>query len=280
MFIDGLIILTEKMQVELLQKYLSKLWNIYSSDYGKIKKIVQSNNIEKIIKNIFLKSAFEKSDAETQYKMLFEDNLIDIQNETIESQIEYLQKYLLKLGKINLNYSNYDKIKSIAQSAIISKISKNVFFKSAFEIADSEYQYKILFDDNLIDIQNETPESQIEYLQKYLSNIRNISSSYEKIKLIVQSGRISEKAKTFFIQSVFEKVDAQTQYKILFDDNLIHIQNETPENQIEYLQKYLLKLDSISSYNPDSNYYKIKLLAQTYKITENVTICTTKISKI
>jgi len=335
MLADGLIILSVESQIELLQKYLLELkkiekdsqWNV-DWKYKKIKYIAQSKKIDETAKVTFLQSAFEKASVDYQYKMLFEDCLIDIQNETPENQIELLQKYLSNFG--SENYFNYNQIKTIAQFEKIDEKSKSAFLKSAFEKAGA-YQYKMLFEDCLIDIQKTTlddqvkllqkigkldineiktiaqsekidvtaktaflqaafektstecqcimladgliflsVENQIELLQEYLLEIGKIERDwkYDKIKTIAQSNKIDETAKSTFLKSSFEKASADYQYKMLFEDCLIDIQNETPEGQIELLHKYLSNLGKIYHSDYDSEYDIIKSIAQSDKISE------------
>ncbi|MHC1738980.1 MAG: cold-shock protein [Ignavibacteriaceae bacterium] len=116
------------------------------------------NNLDK---KIFLKSVFEKVNAEIKYKMLFKDNLIDIQNETSKSQIDILRE----LGRLD-----FDKIKYIAQSDKIKETVKEVFLKSTFEEANPERQYKMLFDGLII----LSEEEQSEFLRKYLSELSSV----------------------------------------------------------------------------------------------------------
>ena len=68
---------------------------------------------------------------------------LEHQDETqrLEKQIQIL----LKLGRLD-----YDKIISISQSDKIEELAKNAFLNSAFENASEEYQYRMLFEDNLI----------------------------------------------------------------------------------------------------------------------------------
>ena len=261
MFFNGLIVLSKEKQIAFFEKFLLELESVSNLNYGTIKFIVQNDKFEETVKAGFLKSVFEKSTAECQYKMLFEDNLISIQNETSESQIELLQKYLTKIDIINIdsNWNVYDrdwkynKIKFIGQSNLTEKKAKDVFLKSAFEKSTEEYQYKMLFEDNLINIQNETSESQIELLSKFER------LDFDKIKTISQSDKLEEIVKDAFLKSAFEKSTAECQYKMLFEDNLINIQNETPESQINLLSKFeRLNLD------------KIKTISESDKLEETV----------
>jgi cold shock CspA family protein len=206
MLIDDLISISEQEQNEFLQKYLFELGSISYSNYDRIKSIAKSDKVKERVKGTFLKSAFESASAEYQYKMLFDDSLIDIQKETSESQIELLQ---------NLERLDIDKIKSISQSDKVEETAKDAFLKSAFENASAEYQYKMLFDDNLIDIQKETSESQIELLRK----LERLDT--DKIKSISQSDKIEETVKDAFLKSAFDKATAECQYKLLFDDCLV-----------------------------------------------------------
>jgi hypothetical protein len=73
--------------------------------------------------------------------MLFEDNLINIQNETPESQINLLSKF----ERLNL-----DKIKTISESDKLEETVKNAFLKSAFKKSTTEIQYEMLFGNSLI----------------------------------------------------------------------------------------------------------------------------------
>ncbi|HOP50563.1 MAG TPA: cold shock domain-containing protein, partial [Ignavibacteriales bacterium] len=219
MLIDGLIVLSPEGQIEVLNKYLLELDSIKYSTYDKIKSIAHSDKIEEKVKEDFLKSAFEKAGPEYQYEMLFEDKLIDLQKETLESQIELLNKYLLELDSIN--YSTYDEIKSIAESDKIEEKVKEDFLKLTFAKASSEYQYKMLFEDKLIDLQNETPESQKELLEKFGS------LTYEQIKSISELDWLEPKVKDAFLKSAFGKAYSEYQYKMLFEDKLIDLQNET-----------------------------------------------------
>jgi hypothetical protein len=225
LFDDKLIDLQQECsesQIELLQK-------LGSLDIYRIKTIIQTEKIEENIKQIFLKSAFEKASAEHQYKMLFYDTLIDIQQESSESQLELLQKHLIALHEIN--FYNYDQIKSIAESNKIEESVMVTFLKTVFEKANAEYQYRMLFEDNLIDIQLESTETQIELLRKMgRLDINRINS-------IAQSEKIEGKAKEVFMKSAFEKAIAEHQYKMLFVDNLIDIEEESPEDQTELLRK-------------------------------------------
>ena len=266
---------TIESQIELLQKYLSKPGNISYSNYDHIKFIAQFGKIDETVKATFLKLAFEEASAEYQYKMLFEDCLIDIQKETTECQIKLFQNYLSGLGEIEKdsgwNVSNkdwrYDKIQSIFQSDKIGETAKATFLKSAFEKASAEYQYKMLFEDCLIDIQKETLESQIELFQKYLSTLGNISySSYNQIKSIRKSNKIDKTAKATFLKSAFEKISTEYQCKMLIDGLIIL----SEESQIELLQKYLSELGEIEKdwhiKNEDWKYDKIKSIHKSNKI--------------
>ncbi|HOP51054.1 MAG TPA: hypothetical protein PK887_10585, partial [Ignavibacteriales bacterium] len=141
------------------------------------------------------------------------DKLIDLQKETSESQKELLKKYLLKLG--NINDSTYAKIKSIAQSDKIEEKVKEDFLKLTFAKASSEYQYKMLFEDKLIDLQKETSESQKELLLKFGS------LKYEQIKSISRLDWLEQKVKYTFLENAFEKTDTYSQYQLLFVDCLI-----------------------------------------------------------
>jgi cold shock CspA family protein len=215
--------------------------------YVLIKEIVLKNNLKNEDKKIFLKSAFEKATAKYQYKILFEDNLIDIQKETTESQIELLQR---------IERLDIDKIKSIAQSDKIEETVKDAFLKSEFEKASTENQYKMVFEDNLIDIQKETTESQIELLQK----IERID--IDKIKSIAQSDKIEETVKNAFLKSEFEKANTENQYKMLFEGLVVL----SAEDQSKFLEKYLLDFGRITY----SNYDRIKSIAQSDKIEETI----------
>ncbi|MHC1738981.1 MAG: hypothetical protein AB9882_13325 [Ignavibacteriaceae bacterium] len=206
MLLDGLIILSEEKQVEFLQKYLLNLGVISNFTYERIKCIALSDKIEEKVKNDFLKSAFAKANPEIQHKMLFDDNLIDIQKETSERQIDLLQK-LVSL--------DVDKIKLILKSDKIKESIKDPFLKVAFEKADAEKQYRMLFDDNLMHIQNETSERQIDLLQKLAS------LDISEIKLILNSEKIDDTVKDAFLKSAFAKANLEIQYKMLFEDFLV-----------------------------------------------------------
>ncbi len=220
---DGLLILSEEKQIEFLKNYLFELGSISFSNYEKIKNIAKSDRFEKSAKDIFLKSAIENSNAEYHYKMLIEDNLLNIQNETSKLQIKLLQKYLTKINIIDIdsNWNVYDRnwksntIKFIAQSNLIEKNSKDAFLKSAFEKSTAECQYKLLFEDNLINIQNETPESQINLLSKFER------LDLDKIKIISESDKLEETVKDAFLKSAFKKSTTEIQYEMLFGNSLI-----------------------------------------------------------
>ena len=141
---EGLIHLSEDEQNEILQKYLSENKYIYESKYEIIKKIAYSKNLDKNPKNIFLKSAFEKADFNYQYKILFEDKLIDIFNESIDTQVEFLTK---------LKSLDFDRIKLIYQLEGFDKSVREAFLKSAFEKADVDFKYKIITNGLLNDIE-------------------------------------------------------------------------------------------------------------------------------
>ena len=132
--------------------------------------------------------------------------MINIQNETPESQIELLSKF---------ERFDLDKIKTISESDKLEKTVKDAFLKSAFEKSTAECQYKLLFEDNLINIQNETPESQIELLNKFER------LDLDKIKIISESDKLEETVKDAFLKSAFKKSTTEIQYKMLFGKSLI-----------------------------------------------------------
>jgi len=222
---EGLIHLSEDEQNEILQKYLSENKYIYESKYEIIKKIAYSKNLDKNPKNIFLKSAFEKADFNYQYKILFEDKLIDIFNESIDTQVEFLTK---------LKSLDIDRIKLIYQLEGFDKSVREAFIKSAFEKADVEYRILFLIE-GLIHL---SEDEQNEILQKYLSENKYIyKSTYEIIKKIAYSKNLDKNPKDIFLKSAFEKADVEYQYKILFEDKLIDIFNESIDTQVEFLTK-------------------------------------------
>ena len=159
-----------------------------------------------------------------------------------EIQSKLLKKYLLKLGSIN--YSTYNKIKSIAQSDNIEEKVKDEFLKLAFEEASTEYQCQMLLDGIII----LSTESQTELLNKYLIELGSIKSDtkYAKIKSIAHSDKIEEKVKEDFLKLAFAKASSEYQYKMLFEDKLIDLQNKTSESQTELLNKYLFNLGNIN----------------------------------
>ena len=252
---DGLISLSANEQTELLQKYLlvfEKFKESYhkENNYNHIKIIAQSNNIDEFIKSHFIKSVFEKLNAEYQYKILFEDKLIKIEKEAIESQNELLEKYLLKLGKIendtgwgvmNRNWK-YDSLKTISQYESFDENAIATFLKIAFEKANTEYQCK-MFEDGLIDL---SLKEQNNLLQKYLNELGDISySNYDKIKSISHYASFDEALKSFFFKSAFEKADVYCQHKLVFEDSLI---DYSEVSKIHRLRLWLKRQ------NPNFNY--------------------------
>ena len=254
MFLDGLVELTEIEQSELFLSYKVEFYSYYSSKYNQIIAIGKSNRVDELIKESFLKSVFEQISSEYQYKILFEDSLIDIRKETVEDQIELLQR----IGRLNT-----ERINTVIESDKINELAKEPFLKSAFEKADAKCKYRILFEDCLIDVEKELPEAQIELLQKYVKGLERIYyMNYDKIKKIAQSKKIDEVVKGKFLKIAFEKADSEYQYKILFEDCLIDVEKELPEAQIELLQKYAKGLERIYY----MNYDEIKKIAQSKKI--------------
>ena len=257
LFPDGLNDCSSDNQIELLQVYLSKFRYIESSGYATIKSIIQSKKINETTKVTFLKLAFEKASADCQYKMLFEDHLIVIENETTESQIELLQK----IERLDIN-----QIKSIAQSNRIKEDTKVIFLKSAFKKASTDCQYKMLFEDCLIDIENETTEIQIDILQK-LGKL-----DINQIKFISQSNKISEAVKVSFLKTTFGHSNTELQYKML----IMGLTTISTQEQQDFLNKYLLELGEIEKdfdlnvSNKDWRYDKIKSISQSDKINETV----------
>ncbi|OAV66839.1 cold shock domain protein CspD [Bacteroidales bacterium Barb4] len=219
--IEDLQHVNEKTQSELLQQYLSVLGKIERDNslnvkyvewkYNKITAIAQSGKIDEKIKDDFLKAAYEKASVDCKYKMLFEDCLIDISKQTLEIQSELLEQYL----------SDYS--------------------KAAYEEASDDYKYQMLFEDYLIDI----PEVQFKLLQQYLSklgkiehdnswNVKDKEWKYNKIKSIVKSDKIDEKAKEGFLKAAYEKASDDYKYKMLFEDNFLDF------DFIEYIKEYNL----------------------------------------
>ncbi|MFA9212896.1 MAG: cold shock domain-containing protein [Candidatus Methylacidiphilales bacterium] len=260
MLIDGLIILSEEIQTELLQKYVFDLVSIDNSSYILIKSVFQSDKIGETIKEAFLKSVFEKASAEFQFKMLI-DGLTIISG---ERQTALLQHF----GR-----SHIDTIKSIAQSEKIEGSVKNVFLQSVFEKASAEFQCKMLIDGLII----LSEERQTELLRKQLFFLYGINNSnYGTIKSIAQSDKIEETVKDAFIKTVFENSEAEFQYKMLLVYNLIHIQKETTERQIDQLEHYwktLCTIDTKRTNKFSSNEHKfdkIKSITQSDRIGEIV----------
>ena len=220
------------------EKYLLELGDVCYSNYEQIKSIAQSDKINETTKAAFLKSAFEKVSTDNKYKMLFDDCLIDIEKETTDIQIELLQKLLLGLGNIFPEY----------QSRKIDKAGKLTF---------GTYKGKGL---------TEVLTTEPSYIQWCLKNVNgfNIKVStrkYDIIKSIAKSKKIAKVAKVTFLKSAFEKANVEYQYKLLFEDCLIDIKEETAESQIELLRK-IGKL----------NINQIKSIAQSDKIEESAKV--------
>jgi cold shock CspA family protein/GTP-binding protein EngB required for normal cell division len=242
MFFEGLVTLSEESQIKLIQKYLLELGEINFTNYNQIKSISQSDKIEKTVKNAFLRLAFEKANPDYQYRMLFIEYLIDIQKETSESQIQILQKF---------ERLEIEKIKFIAQTDKIEKVVRDAFLKFIFDRANVEYQYKLMIEGIII----LSEESQIKVLEKYFENERTIGKYTGRLRLdfdiinsILQTNKIEISVKDAFLKFAFEKADAESQYKMLFVDNLIDIQKETSEYQVELLRKFgRLDIDKIKS---------------------------------
>jgi hypothetical protein len=245
-------------QSELLQQYLS--------DYNKVKIIAQSNKIDEKAKEDFLRVAYEKAGTHSKYKMLYEDCLIDIAKQTPEMQSEFLQQLLDY-------WFNYTAIKSIAQTDKIDEKVKESFLKAAYEKADANYKYKMLYEDCLIDISKQTPQIQFEFLQQYLSElIINNNSKYEQIKSIIQSDKIDEQVKENFLKAAYEKISVDYKHQMMID-GIIAL---TLETQSELLQQHLVKLGKIERDNSwnvkdkEWKYEKFKSIAQSDKIDEQV----------
>lgn len=238
-----------------------------------MKTISQTDKIDETEKVIFLKSAFEKANIEYRYKMLFEDCTLDIQNETSESQIELLKK----LGSLGIN-----QIRFIAGSNKIEKMAKAEFLNSAFKVANADDQFNMLFEDCLIDIQNETVEHQIELLQKVGS------LDIIQIRFIAQSDKIEKTAKVEFLNSAFEKTRVEYQYKMLFEDRfpikitvffkmydlLYYINRNNPSRYQKIFEKYYLEIPKVDllrlwlhELNP--NYDYLDFFHSSCQLTEN-----------
>lgn len=222
MICEGLIIPTEEQQIKFMQEYISKLDKIDTSNFNQIKYIALSDKIDEALKKDFLRSAFEIADVDYQYLMVFDDNIINIQNESTEYQREVLKKF---------ENCDIDSIKAISQSERIEETVKKSFLKSVFEKADDDWQYRMIFEDKIINIHKESKEYQLEVLRRF--EIFNI----DRIKAISQSESIEDIVKKDFLESVFEKTNADCQYRIIFEDNVIEIQNETTEAQLKLLRK-------------------------------------------
>ena len=242
MLSDGLISLSKEEQIELFNIFLPKIKFLDIWNYDEIKSIVQSNKLEESVKFSFIKSVFVKADLDCQFEILTDFNLINTNNELFVTNL--FQEYLSNIG--NLNDLNYNNIKSILISA--NENLKSIFIKSVYNKGSAEYRYKILFEDNFIDIQNESKEKQIELLDK-LERL-----DINKIKSIAQSDKLDESVKLYFIKIVFEV--ASIQYKfIMLDEGLIILSGL---DQLELLQKYILDIGSIN----DLIYERIKSIIQ------------------
>jgi len=274
MLFDDLIIFSEDNQNVFAQEYLLKLGGVNHSNYDKIKSIAQSDKIKETLKGALLKSAFKDASTDYQFQMLFRDNLFDIQKETNENQIEILQNFFFKLDK-GWNASNeYYRIRIIAQSNKINKTVKFSFLKSVFENASTDYQFQMLFEDNLFDIQKETNENQIEILQIFFFKLDkgwNTYSDYFKIEMIAKYDKIKKTAKFFILKFVFEKADPKFQFKML-NEGLIIL---SEEKQIEILRKYISVLICIGHVYNDQfdvdnylEYAQLKSIAQSGWIEE------------
>ena len=267
-FVFGLNNCSLEKQAELLQNYLVLIGSVNPSIYDKIKSIAQSDKIKETVKFSLLKSVFEKATEEYLYEMLFDDLIIFSE----DNQNVFAQEYLLKLGGVN--HSNYDKIKSIAQSDKIKETLKGALLKSAFKDASTDYQFQMLFRDNLFDIQKETNENQIEILQNFFFKLDkgwNTYSDYFKIEMIAKYDKIKKTAKFFILKFVFEKADPKFQFKML-NEGLIIL---SEEKQIEILRKYISVLICIGHVYNDQfdvdnylEYAQLKSIAQSGWIEE------------
>ncbi len=272
LFNDNLIDLraeTAESQSEFLHKYLLGIFRITTNVYAQIKSIAESEVIDEAVKREFLRVAIKKSDKDCYYRMLFVDNLINIQKETYDSQIDFFCSFLLLYEDWEERF-DYELTKIICQSDKIDEAVKSNYIKFIFYNVDKKFQYKILFKDKLIAFKKESSESQSELLQAYLMGLGKINfSSYSRLKLIARIGKIEKVVKAEFFKLAFECADAECQFKMLFEDNLIDIRAEMVGDQTELLQKYLLSLGCISS----CNYEKIKFVGQSDKINEIVKVC-------
>lgn len=254
MYFNDLIILSQDKQIELLTNYLARYSIIHNTGYENIKSIFLTNKFDTKVISDFIYKVFEKGTSYCKYKIIFEDNLIDIQNEIKEYQNVLLQKYIVSLG--NIDSSNFNQIKSIANSNKIEESIKNDFLKTIFEKANSEYKYKLLFEDNLIDIQKENFEIQSYLLQKLEKLV------FEKIKIIYESDKIEKVVLDVFLKSTFEKASFECKFKMLFDGLIIL--SKVNLSELELLSKYLIKLDCVEI----SSYETIKLIYKSNKIEE------------
>ncbi len=264
-FIDELIPFDKESsenQIKMLQNHMLTYTYLHHFNYAQIKSIALSDKITEKVKIAFIKTALDLANLEFQYKILFDDKLIDIQNEKTESQIEFFQNYLLKHNQFN--YTDYEYIRRIARTDGIDTKAKEGFLKYVFGNAKSEYQKKILFEDNLIDIQKESPEIQEKILNQFLIGCIGNSFFFDSIKTVFMSPKIDETTKQNFVRSAYKLADARDMYRFLFVDNFIDIQNEIPSAQIYILQQYLLKLEIVSF----SNYEQIKFIYHSEKISD------------
>jgi hypothetical protein len=235
---------------------------IDDSFYEKIKTIAQSGNVSSNAKDNFLARIYRIADEKCQYKILYEDRLVDIQAKIPEEQFEILKIYLHQLG----NSIGYDKIKSIIQTFTIDETVKTDFIKLVFKKVNRDTKYKILFEDCLIDINVKTAEEQTELLKQF---IPSWDFNYTTINLIVNSNKITNQVKTNFLNYAFSEAKREDKYKMLFEYGLLDISRETTEIQLEQLRKIINRDGYYSGwYGIEWNINKFSTIIESDKISE------------
>lgn len=215
--------------------------------YNHLKNIVNDGNFDYKVQQRLLKVIYEKCNIEYKYK-LFEDNIITLDKKQQERLVlDKLASEIYNVGEV------YDKIKDIANNENFETDIKQWFLKVIYEKADTEYKWKLSFEDKLVDLSKEEQDK----LLQSVAEFGYVKKHYTQIKDIV-SNIIDESVRQYFSNAIYENANIEYKYKLIFEDCLISL---TKNQQLEFLGQYFLNdtdINNVWFYGQNPNVWKIR----------------------
>jgi len=130
----------------------------------------------------------------------------------------------------SINIENYyNNLKNIIKDENFDYEVKRKLLKISYEKADTEYKWKLAFEDKLVDLNNEEQDK----LQQELIDFEYVKSHYNQIKDMV-SCIIDETDRQKVLNAIYENANVEYKYK-LFENNIITLDKNDKKNFLDKL---------------------------------------------